>query len=454
MRELLEHQKRALDYALTKKNPALFMEMRLGKTLVAIRRVQADPSLKRALVVSTLTTLPSWGEELTKEGERFFPAFGAYAKRRGLICEVGSSVTRRVWTLLNYEGLRSDPDIALMDWDAVVLDESTRIKNPRAQITEVCVLGFREAKCRIILTGSPMTESYLDLFTQFQFLDGQFMGYDDFWKFRAAYFMPGPSGYEWHPVPAAREKIKAAAHKGAFFLTRRQVNVGSAKFYEKRTVTLPAKLQKQYRAAEADFEFDGEETQWQIVLDTWLARLAGGFHPDGSFLSDHKYKELASLLLDDLASESVVVWFRFNKELHGAKDFLCAAGIPGETVVTLTGETAVKERQEALSHFQSGRARILLGQIQCARYGLDCSRADTAIYYSNVYSCESRLQSEDRIVHPRKTDPLLIIDLVTQGTIDEEAVQALQGKKLDARLIMQQIKEGIQRRREHATGGV
>ena len=96
--------------------------------------------------------------------------------------------------------------------------------------------------------------------------------------------------------------------------------------------------------------------------------------------------------------------------------------------------------------FEKKRLQIICAQGRCGQYGLDWSVADTAIYYSNWYDGEIRQQSEDRIVHPKKKEPLLYIDLVAEDSIDEEVVAILKRKKLNAREFAVELQARWQKR--------
>jgi SNF2 family DNA or RNA helicase len=100
----------------------------------------------------------------------------------------------------------------------------------------------------------------------------------------------------------------------------------------------------------------------------------------------------------------------------------------GISNIVITGKQKRIERRDRRRRFQKGKAQVALLQIKCARYGLDFSRADTAIFYSNSYSLEDRRQCMDRIVHPTKDRNLLYIDLVTKDTVDEDVVKVLHEK--------------------------
>jgi SNF2 family DNA or RNA helicase len=112
----------------------------------------------------------------------------------------------------------------------------------------------------------------------------------------------------------------------------------------------------------------------------------------------------------------------------------------------IVGETAPQVRSTFISSFQSPickSPRILLVQMKCGKFGLDLSAASTAIYYSNGFSLEDRLQSEDRIVSPTKKDPLLFIDLLTQGTVDESILRTLKKKNITSRSFMEKLMEDL-----------
>jgi SNF2 family DNA or RNA helicase len=153
-------------------------------------------------------------------------------------------------------------------------------------------------------------------------------------------------------------------------------------------------------------------------------------------LSTKKLDELCRLLKEDLRNEQVLVWFRFNAELMAAVKRLSELNIK---VAYITGKVDKKNRPPIVKAFQSHVIQVLAMQVKCGRFGLDCSAADTAIYYSNPYDGEDRAQTEDRIVHPKKTKPLLLMDLITQGSIDEDVIRILKRKRLSSRQFMRTL---------------
>lgn len=432
-RILFPHQREAVAYAQRVGHPAFLMEMRTGKTLATIEWVRGL-ELRSVVVVCPSPVVRSWQQELDREGETWLDASGlSPEKKTHLGACVWGGVCRK-WLLINYEGLRVLPILANVDWDCAICDESSKFRNPKAQITRLLLRRFRSARHRAILTGTPTPENLLEIYPQMAFLDGHFMGYRDFWKFRTELFEQGWDGYTWKPRPGVRERIKAAIHKRGFVLRRVDVQSGGSgreeserKVYQSRFVAMSSFQRKAYRQIEREFAFEENSTKWAVTQHLWLSKVAGGFDPEDRLLSDAKCRELVSLLTGELQGESVVVWFRFRHELEYAQKALQAARV---AVSRIWGGMRPEDRREALEAFDSGISRVLLATVQTGQYGLDCSKADTAIYYSNDWSCLSRMQSEDRIEHPSKTKQLLIIDLITQGSVDEDVVSILREKKV------------------------
>ena len=456
-RSPLPHQKEALEYCKRSKI-ALFMEMRLGKTLVSIRWAK-ERKAERVLIVAPLSSLNPWEEELVEENvekKRIHYLLGSREKKLSI-----AKFPAKGWYLINYEGLRSCPEILKQNWQAIILDESTKIRNPKAQITKLLNSQAVYIPNRCILSGRPNPESALDYFEQFRFLFGSFMGKNNYWNFLHSNFHKGWSGWDWVPNKGTLDRIKNEVHGLSFVRTRSQCGVGSSKVHEKRYVYMTPKQKKLYREIEKTFAFEyGEkknETQWVVVKYLWMSRLAGGFLPNSeneesnklTIISEEKTKLLLELLRGELKEEKVVVWFRFNSELKHVKLALENVGIE---CVSILGETLPSERSFAYSEFRKNpETRVMLAQIKCGKFTYDWSVASTAIYYSNAYDNEDRIQSEDRIIHPKKKEPVLYLDLITKDTVDEDVVKALKEKNLESKLFMNQlISKTLERLRKQA----
>lgn len=434
-KSLFPYQEKALLYAQSRSRVALFMEMRLGKTLVCIRWLsnKAGPFL----IVAPVEALSGWEYEL--RGERVSPSsiktlYGTKKQRLDLL----ASVSDKTWCLINYEGLRViDKEIKDKYWGAVVLDESTRIRNPKAKITKYCLSTFGKVPYKAILTGLPDPEGPMDYYCQMSFLNGGFLGCENYWSFRHRYFKSDTRGWDWEPKSGSIDCIKREVHGSSFIFTRDKADIGSKKLYQRRVVDMTPSQIKLYNQVKNEFAYEDRETKWVITQVIWLARIAGGFDSEGKIaISEKKMNELVRLIREDLQNEQVIIWFRFNSEGTRAVEKLSELGI---SVQFISGAVDKKNRPSIVKDFQRGKIQILAMQVKCGRFGLDCSAADTAIYYSNPYDGEDRAQTEDRIVHPKKKKPLLLIDLISRNSIDEDVIRILKGKRLSSKQFMRTL---------------
>jgi SNF2 family DNA or RNA helicase len=115
---------------------------------------------------------------------------------------------------------------------------------------------------------------------------------------------------------------------------------------------------------------------------------------------------------------------------------MIAAALKPLGVVEYHGGTKEKDRETAIDSFQEGDARVFVGNPAAAGTGLTLHAAETAIYFSSSYSLEERLQSEDRCHRIGLRHPVVYIDLVATGTIDERISSALQSKRGTAEEIL------------------
>lgn len=448
-RRLRVSQKLAFPYVLRTQHPATWLEMRLGKCLLAIRRSKMYIPQNRKdglliLIVAPNSALGSWETELELEGESDVVFLqGTKEQRQKLLAE------KHKWNLINKEGHRALPEIADVRWDSLIVDESTFIKNPTSKVTKFFTKNFRDVPHRWSLTGCPNPQGDLDLFEQLRFLYGEAFGCRNFWQFRAKFFEPARYGYGWQPKLDSQTKIKTWLAEHVFILHRKDVNSDVPKVYEQRTLTLPRKLRKTYDELEADFllEVSGEEvkrTKYAPVAFQWMRQLCGGFINE-ELVWDGKLKVLVSLLSGELANEPVVIWFSYNKALHAAYQYLLKHDISCRWAA---GVTKPADRRKFERDFAKGKFRVALLQTKIAETGFNLSVSDTAIYHSVPLGTQARVQTEDRILAVDKPGPLLIIDLIVKDSVDDAVLETLTDKRFKGHWTLRRVFQLIQKRRQ------
>jgi SNF2 family DNA or RNA helicase len=428
----LKHQDEAMAYARKRKAIGLFLAMRLGKTPVAIRWAR-EQKLRKVLVVAPLDVLPGmqWEDEIKQESKRPVHIWPNEKKDAWLTAASSSTVG---WFGINYEAVRNRPEILDLDWDGIILDESTKIRNPKAQITKLLLRNTDHIEHRAILSGLPNPESPLDLFCQMKFLHGTFLGFENYWAFRQSKF--NQIGYMWFPRKGVVEQIKKAIHSQCFIRSQRQVGMGNKKVCERRYVYMTPAQARLQKEIEREFTAGQYSTKWAPVQQTWLARLAGGFAPGLEMLTDNKLRLLKQIIIEEKPKEQIVVWFRFTSEIKAAYAMLQKAKVSCKVI---RGRTPKKKRPIIQRKFHAGTYRVLLMQVKVGQYGLNLACANTAIYYSNAWDHEVRSQSMQRIEHMMKKVPLLYIDLITKNSVDEAVLDALQEKKRDSKRFLRDV---------------
>ena len=333
-------------------------------------------------------------------------------------------------------------------WDLVAVDESSCLKNPRAKITKFFLTGLRDAAHRVVLTGTPNPESELDMWCQVAFLHGWAYRCSSYWQFRAAWFSQ-TEAMDWYPNPGTLDMMREETAKTAFLCTRRDADMPDRKVRETRRLTMPKKLREAYDKAEEDFvlEYDGKDvdsTVYAGVRWQWMRRMCGGFVGDECVWRG-KVDELVNLLRGELAREQVVVWYAYNKEIDFSEKCLLSAGI---SAMILYGPVSPAERRRRIDAFTKGETRVLLVQQKVAEFGADFSVADTAVVFSRHPGLLTNQQSEDRIVHPKKTWPLLYVDLTVRDTVDEDVSELIREKKFRSqKLFDKALMERVRERR-------
>ena len=432
---LRDYQRSALDYTFRTPHPALFMDMRLGKTLIAIRRIKAYRKCTKILVVGPYSVLKGWMEELTGERETWHWVRGTQQQRKDefeMIAEPG-----RKWFITNKEIHLSVPEVAQLPWDVLVLDESIVIAN-NTKIQKFFTSNFRGVKHRWVLCGTPAPESELQYWGQLAFLDPKILNGMGYWRFRHEHFIQ--NRFDWRISDEGKKFLASILSTNTFCLKRSEVKMGGVKVRETRMVQLHKDLRSIYKKAEDKFALETEHNiQWSryaIQKHLWLKRICGGF-VDGELAGDHKARELINILTGELSGQQTVVWAWFVEELKYIKEEIVKAGMSAEVIY---GNVPPEERYELIDSFQRGEIDHLVIQPDTTKFGAKLTAASSLIYYSSPESALIREQSEDRSIDLEKTDNILIIDIIVMDTVDEDLQVSLIRKETRVETLRRLIK--------------
>lgn len=469
-----EHQEEV--FALSRDLPefALFMEMGTGKTRIEVDTgtyLRAKGEIEGVLVVCPNSVKDTWEEEVALMAPEWsshevviWAAQARSAQRDRITAFLTVDAHRSAalkWFVVNVEGLSSArayeacQRFLQLHRCLMIVDESSRIKTPKAKRTKNVIKLGQLAAYRRVMSGTPVTQGPLDLYTQFKFLDPGILGFSSFYTFRNRYAVMGGFNLKQVVGYANLEELVEIIEPYSYRVTRAECIDLPPKVFERLHVDLGKEQRVAYDQMKQDMvaEHAGQKVAVTIVLTQMLRlqQIIGGFLPITT------YNELTELeethvepikgpnakitalteFLEDLAETSkVIIWGRFRAELALIADTLVDRW--GEDAVTVFhGGTSTRLRTEGRKRFQdpASPTRFFVGQTETGGLGITLTAADTVIYYSNSFNLESRLQSEDRAHRIGQDKTVTYVDLVARDTLDKKLLTALRSKKNLADLI-------------------
>lgn len=322
----------------------------------------------------------------------------------------------------------------------MTVDESTTIKTPTAKRTKSILLLGKLAKYKRILTGSPVTKSPLDLYTQCEFLNEELLGFTSYYTFRNRYAVMKNANFGGRRVQLVGgyqrlDELSRLLKPFSDRVLKENCLDLPAKTYIERQVELTEEQTKAYSTMKtaALALLKGKMATAPHVL-TQLMRLhqitCGHLKNDDDTITEIKNNRITSLieLLEEVEGK-VIIWANY---VYDIKQIVSAISkkYGEDSIVQYYGAVAADVRQENIEKFQNpdSPARFFVGNPQTGGYGITLTAANNVVYYSNGYDLEKRLQSEDRAHRIGQKKAVTYVDLIAPKTVDEKIRKALRKK--------------------------
>ena len=466
------HQHEALVRSHNKVDYGYFMEMGCGKSKVLIDNIAwlyAQGKIDTAIIVAPKGVYRNWEiseipahlpEDIEHEVYVWNPNPNKGQKEH-LLEGIQKREKLRLF-LVNVEGFATTKVRAYLEKFVrgsaflLAVDESTTIKNPKAKRTKALVALGKSASFRRILTGSPVTKSPMDLYSQCEFMDKQLLGFDSYFSFQGRYAITRTQrmgSHSFQQIVGYRnlDELSSRLETFSYRLTKEEALDLPDKIYTTREVSLTDDQHRHYmslkEAAIAVLE-DGELVSAPAVM-TQLLRLqqvlCGHLMSDDGELVEIPTNRLSALLATvEEMDGKVIIWSRFRYDIKAIVATLAKTYGAG-SVVSYFGDTTDEQRQNAITSFQFGDARFFVANPQTAGYGLTLTAATNVIYYANDFNLETRIQSEDRCHRIGQKKSVTYVDLVTRNSIDEHIVRTLRAKiDLSAKTLGEEARKWLQ----------
>ena len=467
-----DHQIKALEKSVDKKNYAYFMEMGTGKSKVLVDNMAMlydKGKINGALIIAPKGVYNNWyvGEIPTHLASHIQPKMVIWTatisktkqKEYDSLFETGYDFHILI---MNVESFSTDKGRLfagkfLRAHRAIMaIDESTTIKNPTAKRTKAIVALGKEAHYKRILTGSPVTKSPLDLFSQCNFLNDELLESGSYYSFKNRYAVMKTHNFGGRRVQLVHSYQRldelASILKGFSYRVLKEECLDlPPKVYIKREVELSKEQLQAYSTMKsaALATLKGKMATAPHVL-TQMMRLhqitCGHLKNDDGTTTEIKSNRMTELmnLLDEVEGK-VIIWGNYIYDIENLVKAV-KKEYGDDSVVQYYGATSSEDRAKAIKKFQDpdSKVRFFIGNPQTAGYGITLTEAGTVVYFSNGYDLEKRLQSEDRAHRIGQKKSVTYVDFIAPKTVDEKIVKALRNKiDIASQVMGEDLKEWI-----------
>lgn len=423
-----------------------------GKTLTAIAVTGAGYQmghLKRVLIIAPTSVCAVWPKEFAEYAA--FPytiktLLGEKSKRLKELDDLERFPYPHLKVaVINYESTWRDgifERLEQYDADLIICDESQRIKTHDASQSKAIHKLGDKARYKMILSGTPIQNEAIDIFSQYRFLDPTVFG-ANFYTFRGQYAVMG--GFNKKQIVSYRDLdgLIKKEHSIAYRVTKEEALDLPEQTFENRYITMTTKERNVYdrlrRDSYAELSDGGTITATTVL--TKLLRLqqyTGGFLVEDDavkpqLVSKGKLNALEDILQDYVieGKKKLVIFARFIPEvMEIIKLSNRLLQKHGFSSVAIYGDIKKEDRGRIVQQFQADPCTmVFIGQIDTAGTGITLTAADTCVYYSVNFNYATYSQSLSRIHRIGQRNCCSYIHLVVENSIDSQVLASLSKKE-------------------------
>ena len=432
--------------------------MGCGKTLTAIATMGAAyqmGAIDRVLIIAPTSVCAVWPREFDEAADFPVTCRTLLGDKRSRLKAISDLEKYRYPKLkvavINFESVwREGIFEALKEYhaDVIICDESQRIKTHNAQQSKAIHELGDEAKYKLILSGTPVQNDAIDIWSQYRFLDRTVFG-DSYYAFRGRYAVMG--GFNNKKIVGYKDLdgLVCKEHSIAFRITKEEAIDLPEQTFETRQIAMTKKERNLYDALRRD-SYAELANGGQITATTVLTKLLRLQQLTGGFLvkddaerpeqvSTAKLDALKDIILDYVieGKKKLVIFARFISEVKAIISLVEKMLPAGKKAVSIYGAIKKEDRGSIIQQFQTDDDTVVItGQIDTLGTGVTLTAADTCVYYSKTYNYATYEQSLSRIHRIGQRNTCLYIDLVCENTVDEQITAALKKKESLAETIV------------------
>lgn len=415
---------------------ALFLEMGLGKTKCSIHIIeQLQPN--SSIIICPKPLMYTWLSEIEKHSEKDFSIF-FWENKKTIKFKNKLKKPYDIYIInveaFSYENPYLDYLLKNNQKSLVIIDESTKIKTYNSLRTKKIIKSFITTPFKMVLTGTEITNSPLDLYSQFEFLKPNFWGMKNFYVFRANFAILkeislGNRNFKKIIGFQKIEKLSAMVEPHCFRLKKKDCLDLPEKIYTKLYVQLNREQQKIYTELKNNLwsEYKNQEITVvnMAVLFGRFRQITGGLMPKSNILIGKNNPKLDALLDDcEDYNQKITIWCAFVAEIEYINS------INKENSLCFYGKTTYDQRKFVLDNFEkNNNYKFLVANPQTAGFGLNLQFCSLVYWFSRTLSPEQNYQAEDRFHRIGQKNNVLYKDIIAFNTVDEKILKTLKNKK-------------------------
>lgn len=431
----------------------------VSKTLTAIAIMGAGYRMKkieRVLIIAPTSVVAVWPKELEDYADFRYTCRTMLGDKTTRLKQMQDLIAFKLPALkvaaINYESTwREGIFEALQEYDAdmIICDESQRIKTHDAEQSKAIHKLGDAARYKLILSGTPVQNNAIDIWSQYRFLDSTVFG-RNFYAFKNHYCKMGGFGNKQIVGYKDLDDLIQKEHSIAFRITKEEAIDLPEQTFMTRKVQFDKKERQLYdrirRDSFAELENGGQITATTVLTKLLrLQQLCGGFLVDDTatkpqLVSRAKLDALSDIIQDYVieGGRKLVIFARFIAEVDSIIELgekLLAK--QGKSLVAIYGAIPKEQRGAIVDQFQKDPDTVLfVGQIDTAGTGITLTAADTCVYYSKNFNYATYSQSLSRIHRIGQKNRCVYIDLEVEKTVDETISKSLTKKEDLAKTIV------------------
>ena len=419
---------------------------------ILCNKYEANQRKLHALIICPLIVVDNWKVELEKfttiHPRDVILLKGSSEKRCNLFKE-WCFLSKTTVFITNFESMQMKKLYELFlahRFDALVIDESHKCKNHQALRTKRIIKLSDQIKFKYILTGTPILNSTMDIFSQYRILDsGKTFG-KNFFTFRAKYFRDKNAGMQrhnyfpnWQPIEEKVSEIKERMYRSAMSVQKTDCLDLPPLIKTKIFVELSREQRRLYNEMREHFITylkSGEACVAQLAITKGLRlqQIASGFVKVVSsdavvkISENPRLKALKSLLEDLAPKHKVIIWAVFKENF---RQIALVCEELGLGFVEVHGNIKSNDKSQNVHAFNNDeKVRVFIGHPESSGIGINLVASNYSIFYTRGFSLSSDLQAEARNwrggseIHSKVTR----IDLIAKDTIDELIADSLDKK--------------------------